>query len=85
MQLGALGVIVLTQSDPPMPPWIGFFGLGVAVAAFVCSVPALVMISRSQVEGPLRYLVMAVHVLWFVIGGLFLMVILLVKVVFPLL
>ena len=46
-------------------------GFGVAAAAFVCSLPALAALARSDIQGSLRYLLMAAHTLWFMIGGLY--------------
>jgi len=70
MQAYALCLIVLTWRDSPVAPWLGFTGFGIAAAAFVCSLPALAALARSEIHGPLRYLLIAVHTLWFVIGGL---------------
>jgi len=82
MQYWALGVLLLTWRDVPMPPWLGYTVFGAAVAAFLFSAPALAALSRSDIQGLLRYLLMGVHVLWFVIGGLFLMA-LVVRVIYP--
>jgi hypothetical protein len=74
MQACALCLIMLTWRDSPVAPWLGFAGFGVAIAAFVCSLPALAALARSDIDAPLRYLLIAVHTLWFVIGGLILLI-----------
>ena len=84
MQGSALGLLMFTGRDEPVPPWLGFTGLAVAVAAFVCSLPALALTARSDIQGPPRYLLIGIHSLWFVIGGLSLLAALCMKIVYPL-
>jgi hypothetical protein len=83
-QAYAIGLIMWTWRDNPVSWGFGFTGFGIAVAAFVCSLPALAALARSDIRGPLRYLLIAVHTLWFVIGGLILLFALLAFVVHPL-
>jgi|SRR5437867_2370276 len=84
MQLGAIAVLLSTWKDSLVSPWLGVTGLGLAVAAFLCSAPALAALSRSGIRGLPRYMLMAVHGLWFVIGGLILLAALFIKIIFPL-
>lgn len=70
MQAYAFGLIIWTWRDNPVSWGFGFTGFGIAAAAFACSLPALAALARSEIHGPLRYLLIAVHTLWFVIGGL---------------
>lgn len=83
MQVCALGVLLLRWKDAPVSPRLGFIVVGVAVVAFLCSAPALAALSRSDIRGLLRCMLIAVHVLWFVIGGLILLVGLFIKIIFP--
>jgi hypothetical protein len=71
VQLYAWGLIVWTWWDSRPISWPGFNGFGVAAAAFMCSLPALAALARSDIQGSLRYLLIAVHTLWFMIGGLY--------------
>jgi hypothetical protein len=84
MQAYTIGLIMLTRRDHSMPPWLGFNGFGIGIMAFLCSLPALAFVARSDIQGPLRYLLIAVHTLWFVIGGLISLFALLMFVVHPL-
>ena len=45
---------------------------------------ALAALRRSDIQGSRRYLLMAVHFLWFVIGGLILLAAVFLKIIFPL-
>ena len=84
MQVCTVAVLLLTWKDAaPVSPWLGSTAFGIALAAFLCSAPALVALSRSDIRGGPRYLLMAVHVLWFVIGALILLAGLFVKIIFP--
>ena len=73
IQAGAAGLLIWRWSDAPVPAWAGSVGLGVGLTAFILSAPALALISRSEIGGLTRYLLMAVHGLWFVSGGLILL------------
>ena len=84
MQGCAVVAMVLTRRDDPVSPLLGFTAFGIAIAAFVFSLPALAAIARSDIHGPPRYLLIAVHTLWFTVGGLILLVGLCMKIVFPL-
>ena|ERR1041384_164021 len=83
MQICAVGVLLLTWKDAPVSPWLGFTAFGVALAALLCSAPALAALSRSDIRGMSRYLLMAVHVFCFVIGGLILLAGLFIKTILP--
>jgi len=84
MQVWGIGVLLLSWRDAPVSPRLGIGAFGVGLAAFLCSAPALAALSRSDIRGLPRYMLMAVHVLWFVIGGLILLAGLLIKIIFPL-
>jgi hypothetical protein len=83
-QAGAVGVLLLMREDAPVSPWLGFIAFGVGLAAFLCSGPGLVALCRSDIRGLPRYMLMGIHALWFVIGGLLLLAALFIKVIFPL-
>ena len=85
MQVCALAATICGLGDALLPSWMGFTAFGVGLAAFLCSVPALVTLCRSDiVSGVLRFLLIAVHALWFFLGGLLLLAWLTSKIVFPL-
>jgi hypothetical protein len=84
MQIWAVGVLLLTWKDAPVSPWLGFTTFGLGVAAFLCSVPALFALSRSDIQRPFRYILIVIHAFWFFIGGLMLIAGLLIKIIFPL-
>ena len=77
-------MLLVTLRDDPVSPWLSLTGLGVGFAAFLCSAPALAALSRSDIRGLPRYMLMAVHVLWFVIGGLLVLAGLVAKIFYPL-
>jgi hypothetical protein len=83
MQVCGVGVLMFTWMDGYVSPWLGFTAFGFAVAAFLCSAPALAALGRSDIRGLPRYILMVVHVLWFVIGGLILLVALFIRIIFP--
>src|SRR5688572_12311932 len=84
MQGVAVGLLLLTRNDAPVSPWLGFTIFGAGLAAFLCSVPGLAALRRSDIRGLPRYMLMGIHALWLVIGGLILLAGLLIKVIFPL-
>lgn len=83
-QGGAVGVLLLTRKDSPVSPWLGFITFSVGLAAFLCSAPGLAALSRSDIRGLPRYMLMGIHALWFVIGSLLLLAGLFMKVILPL-
>jgi hypothetical protein len=83
MQGGAVCVLLLTRKDVSVSPWLGFTTFGIGLAAFLCSAPGLAALRRSDIRGLPRYVLMGIHALWFVSGGLILLGGLLIKVIFP--
>jgi len=84
MQIWGVGVLLLTWRDAPVSPRLGLGAFAVGSAAFLCSAPALAVLGRSEIRGLPRFMLIAVHVLCFVIGGLILLAGLLLKIIFPL-
>ncbi len=80
----ALCILLWEGRDTELPTALGFTAFGFGVAAFLCSVPALRILYRSDVQGWTRALLVTMHLLWLVVGGGLLAVLLALKVLFPL-